>query len=278
MSFLTVRLLSDMTPSRLALKLWIATVRYLLLAGLAAFAHTAAAQPILLTFEDFPGMSNSPSAVIPASSRLSDFYLATHGVRFSSGAPFVAVVIHGSNTPSGVQLLGGSTPEGRLSYLQQFPIDASFFDAAGATRFVVSTVSVRGDLTPIPGTKTLEAYDLAGVLLDSDTQLDSSPLPLAVAAAGIHRVRMYSSSATIGFDDLRFDTPIAPGDCPSDLNRDGLVEDADFSIFIVAYDLLDCADPAMPPGCPADINNDGFVDDADFQVFVIAYDQLLCPS
>ncbi len=70
---------------------------------------------------------------------------------------------------------------------------------------------------------------------------------------------------------------IAASACPGDLNNDGLVDDADFSIFVVAYDLLDCADPAMPAGCPADLNGDGVVDDADFVIFVAAYNELLCP-
>jgi hypothetical protein len=61
------------------------------------------------------------------------------------------------------------------------------------------------------------------------------------------------------------------------LNSDTLVDDLDFSIFTVAYDILDCGDPAMPAGCPADLNSDGVVDDADFSVFVIAYEALLCP-
>lgn len=65
--------------------------------------------------------------------------------------------------------------------------------------------------------------------------------------------------------------------CPSDLNNDGLVEDADFSIFAVAYDTLDCADPDMPGGCPADLNFDSVVDDSDFTVFVAAYNELVCP-
>jgi len=33
----------------------------------------------------------------------------------------------------------------------------------------------------------------------------------------------------------------------------------------------------MPVGCPADFNHDGFVDDADFIVFVVAYNNLICP-
>lgn len=237
----------------------------------------AGAQPILLEFEDFPAMSNSPGAVIPTASRLSDFYLATHGVRFSSGSAFVAVVNHGANTPSGRNILGGSTLDGRLTYLSTFPVEAAFFDPTGSVKYVVTAVSVRGDLRPIPGSKTLEAYDVDGNLLGSDTQPDSNPAPLAVNAAGIHRIRMFSQSATIGFDDLRFDVPRSPTACPGDLNSDSVVDDADFSLFAAAYNLLDCADPAMPAGCPADLNSDALVDDADFSIFVVAYDALVCP-
>jgi hypothetical protein len=65
--------------------------------------------------------------------------------------------------------------------------------------------------------------------------------------------------------------------CRGDLNSDRVVDDADFSIFVVAYDLLDCTDSSMPPGCPSDLIVDGFVDDADFSIFTVAYDALLCP-
>lgn len=64
--------------------------------------------------------------------------------------------------------------------------------------------------------------------------------------------------------------------CVGDLNKDGVVDDADFSLFAVAYDILDCNEPAMPAGCPADLNGDGLVDDADFSEFVVAYDALVC--
>ncbi|MBL8876770.1 MAG: immunoglobulin domain-containing protein [Phycisphaerae bacterium] len=65
--------------------------------------------------------------------------------------------------------------------------------------------------------------------------------------------------------------------CTGDLNADGLVDDADFVLFLAGYNILDCADPTMPANCPADLNNDGVVDDADFVIFVPAYDALLCP-
>jgi len=247
-------------------------------AGLTAlFGFSALAQPLLITFEDHAAMVNAPGSSIPLGARLSDFYLASHGVRFFSGSPFVAVVIHGANTPSGTKVIGGSTATGALTYQSANPVDAAFFDATGTIPCVVSTVSIRGDLQPIPGTKTLEAYSVGGALLGFDTQLDSSVPPLAVEATGIHRIRMYSSSATVGFDDLRFDTPVAATECPGDINGDSFVDDTDFSLFAVAYNVLDCADPAMPAGCPADFNRDGVVDDLDFVRFVVAYNELVCP-
>lgn len=66
------------------------------------------------------------------------------------------------------------------------------------------------------------------------------------------------------------------GPCPADINEDGFVDDADFTLFAGAYNLLLCSDIAMPDRCPADLTNEGVVDDSDFTVFAQAYDQLLC--
>jgi len=65
--------------------------------------------------------------------------------------------------------------------------------------------------------------------------------------------------------------------CTGDLNGDGFVDDADFSIFVGAYNILGCSLPGMPAGCPADLNSDSVVDDADFVLFVPAYNALICP-
>lgn len=65
--------------------------------------------------------------------------------------------------------------------------------------------------------------------------------------------------------------------CVADQNCDGVVDDLDFQIFSVQYDLLDCSDPGMFMGCPSDLNLDGVVDDLDFQAFVLAYNEVLCP-
>ncbi len=84
-----------------------------------------------------------------------------------------------------------------------------------------------------------------------------------------------------GPDDTNLDNVFFPGtaasDCPGDLNHDGQVDDADFVIFVGAYNILDCADLSMPAGCPADLTRDGVVEDADFVVFVAAYNELVCP-
>lgn len=67
--------------------------------------------------------------------------------------------------------------------------------------------------------------------------------------------------------------------CAGDINNDSLVDDADFSLFAVAYNQLVCPtlDSGYPAGCPSDLNGDGFVDDQDFQIFVIGYNTLVCP-
>jgi len=65
--------------------------------------------------------------------------------------------------------------------------------------------------------------------------------------------------------------------CGGDLNLDLAVDDADFSLFVQAYDALECTAPSMPVNCPADLNTDGVVNDSDFELFVVAYNVLLCP-
>ncbi|MGH7244212.1 MAG: hypothetical protein ACREJD_12430 [Phycisphaerales bacterium] len=56
--------------------------------------------------------------------------------------------------------------------------------------------------------------------------------------------------------------------CYADLNLDENVDDADFVLFSVAYNLL--------YDCRGDFNGDGYTDDLDFQIFTVYYDHLLC--
>jgi len=68
-----------------------------------------------------------------------------------------------------------------------------------------------------------------------------------------------------------------PSSCPADVTHNGVVEDADFVIFAVQYDALECGTPAMTNACSSDFNFDGVVDDTDFVIFAAAYDALVCP-
>lgn len=55
------------------------------------------------------------------------------------------------------------------------------------------------------------------------------------------------------------------------------MDDVDFPMFAVQYDVFGCMDGAMPAGCPSDFNGDGVVDDTDFVVFAMAYESFNCP-
>lgn len=87
----------------------------------------------------------------------------------------------------------------------------------------------------------------------------------------------FNNYVTFGNTTMNGVVEIFPSRCPCDLNDDLIVNDSDFQVFALAYDLLDCGDAAMPVLCPADFNNDGVVDDRDFSLFVVAYDELVCP-
>ncbi|MFO0860062.1 MAG: hypothetical protein U0570_05855 [Phycisphaerales bacterium] len=63
--------------------------------------------------------------------------------------------------------------------------------------------------------------------------------------------------------------------CAGDLNFDRVVDDADFQIFLAAYNTLLC--PASPEPCDADLDADGVVVDRDFEIFLASYNRLLCP-
>lgn len=71
--------------------------------------------------------------------------------------------------------------------------------------------------------------------------------------------------------------PVPQGPCPADFTADSLIDDADFTSFLVQYDAFDCRFAIMPGGCSADLNADNYVDDADFVLFASGYSAMLCP-
>src|SRR5262245_2551045 len=98
--------------------------------AMAAMTVAGPAQATLITFDLLPAMSNSPGTTVPAGNQLSDQFLATDGVLFTSVAGYAAVADHGfpARTPSPPNLIGGTNADGTLNYAA--PITASFFTTA----------------------------------------------------------------------------------------------------------------------------------------------------
>jgi len=101
--------------------------------------------------------------------------------------------------------------------------------------------------------------------------------PNSIGAGTIISAPLVSAGGSSGERAVLFPITAAVASCPGDINNDGQVDDTDFTFFVQAYNILDCADPAMPASCPADLNADGLVDDTDFPIFVVAYNALICP-
>ena len=160
-----------------------------------------------VTFDDFGAtvgaMPNAPGTAIPSAAQLSDFYLASQGVRFSSASPFVAVVDLGvGHATSGAFGIGGSTATGTLSYSTSIFID--FLNPANPAQLATTnSFSIRGDRIPAGGTVTLFAYGAAGNLLGSSSFTDAGGTIFGLDLAGIHRVEI-RGPGDVALDDLDF--------------------------------------------------------------------------
>ena len=186
--------------------------------GVAVLAASAAkADPIILTFEEptLVAMSNSPGAMVPIASRLTDQFLATVGVEFTSGGGFAAVVDHGFPllTPTPPNVIGGTDAAGKLNYTA--PITASFFNPFNTSvQATTNHVKVLGELYGLgSGTVTLTAYDRFGGVLGTVSDVDNYPLGtgpvLEINTAGIQSVTFSGTSGTVAFDNFEFNAVTA---------------------------------------------------------------------
>lgn len=107
---------------------------------------------------------------------------------------------------------------------------------------------------------------------------NGSPVTLTIAGVQASDAGEYTIVFTTSTCGTSESTPatITVNTCPSDLNGDGFVDDADFNLFVAAYDRLLCTASGMPPWCPSDFNGDNLVDDADFVLFAAAYSRIVC--
>lgn len=175
-------------------------------------------QIVTLDFDGLPGMANRPAANFPpgdfvaSAFRLSDQFLGSHGLLFSSesNADFVAVV-NAVPVPSGMNGIGGVTSSYGLDY--KVPLDIAFFAPGDRSRPAATDfVSIKGDTAPLgSGTVTFEAFDLSGVVLVTITEVDDHPIVFTFAHPGIHRIRLTQTNGKVAYDDLSFSAPIPIG-------------------------------------------------------------------
>ena len=180
----------------------------------AATLFMVASQATTITFEESVGltaMGNSPGSPVPTSSQLTNQYLASDGVSFTSLASYAAVVDHGVGNPSASvpNIISGSTSDGVLNY--DAPITISFFLPANtSTGAVTSFFKIQGDYVPLgSGGVSAQAFGISGNLLGSVSDTDDKPTGLAgpvlfFELAGIHSVVISGNNGTVGFDNLEF--------------------------------------------------------------------------
>ena len=193
-----------------------------LVSSLLTVAHAT-----VITFEELPGgltaMGNVPGAAVPTSSQLTNQYLASSGVSFTSLAGYAALVNHGIGNPtaSNPNIIGGTTSSGGLDY--DAPITISFFDVANTSiNAVTDSFKIQGDWFPLgSGQVFATAYSADGNVLGSTSDTDnkvfgvSGPV-LQFSFGGIHSVVISGNNGTVGFDQLEYGvlTPVPDASVP----------------------------------------------------------------
>ncbi|MDP1901923.1 MAG: hypothetical protein Q8K96_15940 [Rubrivivax sp.] len=179
-----------------------------LLALLAAILPPSFSSAEIIDFDSLAAMTFWATTPIADDAKLSTQLLASHGVAFSSGDPYVAVVALGAgHATSGINGIGGSNGSGVLTYDKASPIKISFFDPSHTTTAAETDfVSLRVDLAGEGQTIYLRAYDYLDDLIAETSAVNFGGPTLAISANGIHSVRFFGTTDFGGaaVDDLTF--------------------------------------------------------------------------
>lgn len=198
------------------------------------------AEPIVIDFEQFEGMdctyANPGETPVPESCQLFDQLLASYGLIFTSGSPFVAVLDYWRCVPSGRRFIEGSTPDGLWTCSSDYPVTITFRKPGdGSIPAVTDFVSVHADLCGDGNPITLKAYDVEGNLVASCTRPDSGAI-LEVSTPGkiIHQVKFFGHPYLhdgVAIDDLTFNAPVPVNRPPiADAGADIAIKSADQSL------------------------------------------------
>ena len=181
------------------------------------FADEACAQSQLTTldFNGLTSMADIPGSPVPLSARLSNQFLGSQGVLFSSdsGSPYVAVVSFGDGNTG----IASVDADNRLSYDTGFSI--GFFlpsdpSVMAATDQVSIRFNSRGQILQVAAMQT---FDADGLLISGDYRLTGQgdyPLANGPFPSGpvIHSAQF---SGGVGWDDLTFNAALTPVPEPS---------------------------------------------------------------
>ncbi len=169
--------------------------------------------PTLINFDNLPAMVPGPGT-IPVADRLSN-QLGNQGVIFSTGlgADYVPVVgpSDGTSPPNSIWM---AATDNTLVLYEPYYVVIDFVDPADpSVDAVTDFASIRGDVNGSSNTLTMQAYDINGNLLGTDTQPDVGGETVSVSMPGIQSVHILMSTPNgqvggIGLDDLMFDPPV----------------------------------------------------------------------
>ncbi len=169
--------------------------------------------PTLINFDNLPAMVPG-SGIIPVADRLSN-QLANEGVTFSTamGADYVPVVGPSDAVSPPNQIWLATTGNTLVLSLPYYAV-INFVDPSNpSVDAVTNFVSIRGDVNGSSNTLTMEAFNVDGDLIGTDTQPDTGGETVSVSTPGIQSVHIIMSTPQgqvggIGLDNLMFDPPV----------------------------------------------------------------------
>ena len=183
---------------------------------LAALALATMSQAGSINFENPPAGLVPNSSFIAGTSVDADAQLTNQfeslGAIFNTigGSPYAALIDLGTgHATSGTNGVGTVSSANTLDYT--LDLDILLVVPGTLTPAVTDTISIRGDEIPSFGNVIYSAYDTLGNLVASGVTQDQGGSTFSLSAPGIHEFRLHSVNGDVAYDDLVFDTPVAPG-------------------------------------------------------------------